>query len=73
MSNVTTTPHPAKAKGHKPTHRLTRIVLKDGEKTFEEVAALWPHKDGRGFSIRLKADLKASDELMIRSINGGAP
>jgi hypothetical protein len=64
----------AKPKGNPPSHRLSRISTKpDGTKDYEEVAALWPHKDSRGFSVKLKADLKAGDELMIRQANGGAP
>lgn len=63
-----------KPKGSPPTHRLTRITTKpDGSKSFEEVGALWPHKDGKGFSLKLKADVKAGDDVIIRAANGGAP
>jgi hypothetical protein len=62
---------PAKPKGSRPSHRISRVVEKDGAKDYQDVGALWPHKDGQGFSLRLKADLKAGDNLIIRSNKGG--
>jgi hypothetical protein len=41
--------------GRKPTHRLF-CVVGDGDKAnWTEIGALWPHKDGKGFSFDCKA------------------
>ena len=60
-----------KTKGSRPSHRLSRVTEKDGAKDYQDVGALWPHKDGQGFSLRLKADLKTGDNLIIRTNKGG--
>jgi hypothetical protein len=68
-----TEPQPGKPKGLRPTHRISRVIENNGERAYQNVGAMWPHKDGNGFSIRLKADLKASDNILVRSTKfGGA-
>jgi hypothetical protein len=61
-----------KSKGPKPTHRLTRVTDVNGAKSYQEVGALWPHKDGKGFSLKLRAALNPGDNLMVRLATGGA-
>ena len=60
-----------KPKGSRPSHRLSRVTGTDADKKYDDVGALWPHKDGQGFSLRLKADLKSGDNLIIRTNRGG--
>lgn len=60
-----------KTKGSRPSHRISRVTEKDGAKDYQDVGALWPHKDGQGFSLRLKSSLQASDNLIIRTNKGG--
>jgi hypothetical protein len=62
----------AKPKGAKPTHRLTRVVDTNGEKSYQEIGALWPHKDNKGFSVKLNAAVNLGDNLMIRTADRGA-
>ncbi len=66
-SQAHTADQPAqKSRGSRPTHRLSRVTEANGAKKFEEVGALWPHKDGKGFTIKLKTALNPGDNLMIR-------
>ena len=66
-----TPPAATKPKGSRPSHRLSRVVEVNGAKDYQDVGALWPHKDGKGFSIKLKAALQPSDSLLIRANQGG--
>lgn len=70
---VTTGEQPVqKAKGPKPTHRLTRVTETNGAKSYQEVGALWPHKDGKGFFVKLRVAVSPNDNLMVRIATGGA-
>jgi hypothetical protein len=40
-----------RTKGSRPSHRLSRVVEANGAKDYQDVGALWPHKDGQGFVI----------------------
>lgn len=56
-----------KTTGAKPTHRLY-IVTGEGEKTsWKEIAAAWPHRDGRGFTIACDA-LPLSGQFVMRAV-----
>lgn len=61
---------PPKAKGARPTHRLSRVTEVEGKKSYEEVGALWPHRDGKGFSLKIKATLQTGDNLIVRMAGG---
>ena len=51
----------------KPTHRLY-IVTGEGDKThWKEIAAAWPHRDGKGFSISCDA-LPLSGQIVMRAV-----
>jgi hypothetical protein len=44
----------------------------DGRKAYQPVAVVWLRETGKGF-VKLNADLKAGDDLMIAPLrNGGA-
>lgn len=52
----------------KPTH--TAYVVRDGKKETDkgywlEVGAAWPHKDGKGFDLKLAA-LPTDGRLVVR-------
>ena len=38
---------------NKPSHLVYLVKNKDGKAFFEKVGAIWPHKDGKGFSQQL--------------------
>ena len=61
-----------KPKGSRPSHRIFRSAEVEGVKSVQEIGALWPHKDGKGFSIKLKTTVNPGDDLMIRAPKGGA-
>ncbi len=72
-ARATTAEQPVqRAKGSKPTHRLTRVTEANGAKSYQEVGALWPHKDGKGFSVKLRVAVSPNDNLMVRIATGGA-
>lgn len=66
-----TAPSGDKPKGSRPSHRIFRSAETDGVKSVQEIGALWPHKDGKGFSIKLKTAVQPGDDLMIRAPKGG--
>jgi hypothetical protein len=53
------------ANASKPTH-TAYVVEGDGEKAnWTEIGALWPHEDGKGFNLALRA-LPVNGRLVIR-------
>ncbi len=68
----TATGTPPKAKGSRPTHRLSRVTKSDGTKKYQEIGALWPHKDRKGFNVKLTASANPGEDLMIRLDERGA-
>jgi hypothetical protein len=60
MSNDTT-------KNNRPTHRLYSVTRDDAGKTkWDPIGALWPHKDGKGFNLKLVKQPAAGADLVIR-------
>ena len=58
-------PAPPKAKkGKRPTHEVIRVLQVDGRKAYQPVAVVWLRESGKGF-VKLNADLKAGDDLML--------
>jgi len=51
----------------KPSHRLFCVVGDGDEANWTEIGALWPHKDGKGFTGDLKA-VPIKGRLVIRMI-----
>jgi hypothetical protein len=60
-----TSNEPSKA----PTHRVSAVVKKEnGENVWLKIGALWPHKDGKGYSMKLDLLPRGDAELVIRTI-----
>ena len=56
-----------KTTGAKPSHRLY-VVTGEGETTsWKEIAAAWPHRDGKGLSITCDA-LPLSGQIVMRAV-----
>ena len=54
-----------------PTHKALQAV-KRGERTFwNELGAAWPHKDGKGMTIKLSS-LPLDGEVILREIDVNA-
>lgn len=52
----------------RPTHRLYG-VSKEGDQTrWTELGAAWPHKDGKGFTIKQTACAIGEHDLVLRLI-----
>jgi hypothetical protein len=54
-------------KGKRPTHELVRVLDVEGRKAYQPVGVLWLRDTGKGF-MKLNADLKTGDNLMIASL-----
>ena len=53
---------------HSPTHKALQAV-KRGERTFwNELGAAWPHKDGKGMTVKL-VSLPIDGEVILREID----
>lgn len=52
----------------RPTHRIYAVSKKEGDaKAFwTDIGAAWPHKDGKGFNLKLTACPLGEHELVIR-------
>jgi hypothetical protein len=56
---------------NRPTHRVYAVIKKEGlEKgTWLEIGAAWPHRDGKGYGVKLDFIPRSPDaELVIRAI-----
>lgn len=53
----------------KPTHRAYATKTNpDGKDSWREIGALWPHKDGNGFHLRLDLIPRDQDVITIRKV-----
>jgi len=60
MSNDTTTKS-------RPTH--FSVTKKDDAKpTWLDIGAAWPHKDGKGFSLKFNASPFGESEIVLRAV-----
>ena len=51
----------------KPSHRIYAVTKRSsGESDWTEVGAAWPHKDGKGFSLKLEYLPLNGGELSLR-------
>jgi hypothetical protein len=50
-----------------PTHRIYS-VMKNGDKkaSWQEIGGAWPHKDGKGFSLKFTARPLDGAEIVLR-------
>lgn len=56
---------------NRPTHRVYAVIKKEGEEkgAWLEMGAAWPHRDGKGFSVKLNLIPLSDDaEVVIRTI-----
>ena len=53
----------------RPTHRVFAVTRKDqsDKGKWHEIGALWPHKDGKGFNLKLDLLPTGNAELVIRA------
>jgi hypothetical protein len=64
----------------RPTHRLYGVTKKGDKSFWQPIGAMWPHRDGKGFSQRLDYLPLNNAEIVVRAIeedeqaeeNGGA-
>lgn len=51
----------------KPTHRIYAVSKRNGDaNAWTEIGAAWPHKDGKGFSLKLDYLPLNGAELSLR-------
>ena len=53
----------------RPTHRVFAVIKKQGadKGVWTEIGACWPHKDAKGFAVRLSLiPIDANAEIVIR-------
>jgi hypothetical protein len=53
----------------RPTHRVYAVTRKGGDDKgrWHQIGALWPHKDGKGFNMKLDLLPTGAAELVIRT------
>ena len=56
-----------KPTGTKPTHRLYIVTGEGKSAHWKEIAAAWPHRDGKGFTIACDA-LPLSGQIVMREV-----
>jgi len=66
---------------NKPTHRIYSVTKRtSGESDWTEIGAAWPHKDGKGFSLKLNLlplnggdlSLRVATDKAAETTEGGA-
>jgi hypothetical protein len=57
---------------NRPTHRVYAVIIKkEGEAkgAWLEIGAAWPHRDGKGFNVKIDSIPRSPDaQLVIRAI-----
>lgn len=57
---------------NRPTHRVYAVIIKKegaAKGAWLEVGAAWPHRDGKGYNLKLDAIPRSPDaQLVIRTI-----
>ena len=55
---------------NRPSHRLFAVSKADGQDkaSWLEIGAAWPNKDGKGFSLKLKAMPMPGAEIVLRIV-----
>lgn len=53
----------------RPSHRVYAVTKKDGadKSNWRDIGAMWPHKDGEGFSLKLDFMPLNGAELVVRT------
>jgi hypothetical protein len=51
----------------RPTHRIYSVTKNgDSKANWQEIGAAWPHKDGKGFSLKFTAQALPGAEIVLR-------
>ena len=55
---------------NRPSHRLFAVSKAEGQSkaSWLEIGAAWPNKDGKGFSLKLKAIPMPGSEIVLRIV-----
>jgi hypothetical protein len=56
---------------NRPTHRVYALIKKKGheKRTWLEIGAAWPHRDGKGYGVKLDFIPRSPDaELVVRAV-----
>ena len=60
-----------KTNSNRPTHRVYAVIIKKegaAKGAWLEVGAAWPHRDGKGYNLKLDAIPRSPDtQLVIRT------
>ena len=51
---------------NRPSHTVSIVEGEGDNTTWTEIGAMWPHKDGKGFNLSLKA-VPVTGRLVIRT------
>lgn len=52
----------------RPTHRIYSVTKTGDDKAnWQEIGAAWPHKDGKGFSLKFTARPLDGAEIVLRA------
>jgi hypothetical protein len=56
---------------NRPTHRVYAVIKRTGaaKANWTEIGAAWPHRDGKGFNLRLDLLPTGDAEIVIREAN----
>ncbi len=58
------------ATSSRPTHRIYAVTKSGGkQKIWRAIGALWPHRDGKGFSHKLECLPLNGAEIVVREID----
>ena len=60
---------------NRPTQRVYAVIKKEGTEkgTWLEIGAAWPHRDGKGFGVKLNlVPFSSTAEIVIRAIESKA-
>ena len=57
------------AKTNLPSHRIYAVSSNGGEKSaWQEIGAVWPHKDGKGFNLQFAARPLEGAAIVLRAV-----
>ena len=51
---------------NKPSHRVFAVTKRGDNKRWQEIGAAWPHKDGKGFNLKLDYLPLNGAEIVLR-------
>lgn len=59
---------------NRPTHRVYSVTKRSGQDkgNWVQIGAAWPHKDGKGYGVKLELFPIGDGEIVIREIRAEA-